>query len=79
MPIYEVIMELEAIGKAIQSRRKLLKVVQGDLAEIAGISPRTLRDIERGTANPSLETLLKIVTVLGMEIKIEIMKMGAMK
>ena len=79
MPIYEVIMELEAIGKVIQSRRKLLKVVQGDLAEIAGISPRTLRDIERGTANPSLETLLKIVTVLGMEIKIEIMKMGAMK
>lgn len=79
MPIYEVIMELEAIGKAIQSRRKLLKLVQGDLAEIAGISPRTLRDIERGTANPSLETLLKIVTVLGMEIKIEIMKMGAVK
>ena len=72
-------MELIAIGKAIQSRRKLLKVIQGDLAEIAGISPRTLRDIERGTANPSLETLLKIITVLGMEIKIEIMKMGAMK
>ncbi len=72
-------MDLKAIGKAIQSRRKLLKVVQGDLAEIAGISPRTLRDIERGKANPSLETLLKIVTVLGMEIKIEIMKMGAMK
>ena len=72
-------MDLKAIGKAIQSRRKLLKVVQGDLAEIAGISPRTLRDIERGTANPSLETLMKIVMVLGMEIKIEIMKMGAMK
>ena len=72
-------MDLLAIGKAIQSRRKILKVVQGDLAEIAGISPRTLRDIERGKANPSLETLLKIVTVLGMEIKIEIMKMGALK
>ena len=72
-------MDLGAIGKAIRSRRNLLKVVQGDLAEIAGISPRTLRDIERGTANPSLETLLKIVTVLGMEIKIDIMKMEAMK
>ena len=73
------IMDLKAIGTAIRSRRKLLNVVQGDLAEIAGISTRTLRDIERGTANPSLETLLKIVTVLGMEIKIEIMKMGAIK
>jgi y4mF family transcriptional regulator len=72
-------MDLKDIGKSIKSRRKSLKVVQGDLAEIAGISSRTLRDIERGTANPSLETLLKIVTVLGMEIKIEIMKMGVTK
>jgi y4mF family transcriptional regulator len=64
----------ESIGELIQSRRKSRKILQEDLAEIAGISSRTLRDIERGTANPELETLLKIFDVLGLRIKVEIIK-----
>jgi transcriptional regulator with XRE-family HTH domain len=64
----------ETIGKAIQTRRKSRKIVQADLAEIAGISPRTLRNIEKGIANPELETLIKIFQVLGMEIKIDVIK-----
>lgn len=67
-------MDFKAIGKAIRARRKSRKIVQVDLADIAGISPRTLRDIENGTANPELETLMKICQVLGMEIKVEIVK-----
>lgn len=62
------------IGGIIQSRRKARKIAQEELADIAGISPRTLRDIEKGIANPELETLLKICNVLGMEIKIEVIK-----
>lgn len=62
------------MGKAIRARRKSRKIVQVDLADIAGISPRTLRDIENGTANPELETLMKICQVLGMEIKVEIVR-----
>jgi y4mF family transcriptional regulator len=67
-------MDSKAMGKAIRARRKSRKIVQVDLADIAGISPRTLRDIENGTANPELETLMKICQVLGMEIKVEIVK-----
>jgi len=67
-------MDLKTIGKAIRARRKSRKIVQVDLADIAGISPRTLRGIENGTANPELETLMKICQVLGMEIKVEIVK-----
>jgi len=67
-------MDLEKIGKTIRTRRKQLKTLQDDLAEIAGISPRTLRDIEKGTANPELATLQKICSVLGMEIKVEVIK-----
>jgi len=33
-----------------------------------------LRDIEKGIANPELETLLKICKALGMELKVEILK-----
>jgi y4mF family transcriptional regulator len=64
----------EAIGDTIQSRRKARKIAQEQLADVAGISPRTLRDIEKGIANPELETLIKICNVLGMEIKIEVIK-----
>lgn len=66
--------EKATIGDILQSRRKARKIPQEQLADIAGISPRTLRDIEKGTANPELETLLKICHVLGMEIKIEVIK-----
>ena len=66
--------EKELIGDTILSRRKARKIAQEQLADIAGVSPRTLRDIEKGTANPELETLLKICNVLGMEIKIEVIK-----
>jgi y4mF family transcriptional regulator len=66
--------EKEIIGGIIQSRRKARKIAQEQLADIAGISPRTLRDIEKGIANPELETLMKICNVLGMKIKIEVIK-----
>jgi y4mF family transcriptional regulator len=66
--------EKEAIGDILQSRRKARKIAQEQLADIAGISPRTLRDIEKGIANPELETLMKICHVLGMAIKIEVIK-----
>lgn len=66
--------EKKTIGDILQSRRKARKIAQEQLADIAGISPRTLRDIEKGIANPELETLMKICHVLGMEIKIEVIK-----
>jgi y4mF family transcriptional regulator len=66
--------EKEVIGDIIRARRKARKIAQEQLADIAGISPRTLRDIEKGIANPQLETLIKICNVLGMEIKVEVIK-----
>jgi y4mF family transcriptional regulator len=70
----KIVLGKESIGDLIQSRRKSRKILQEDLAEIAGISSRTLRDIEKGIANPELETLLKIFDVLGLGIKVEIIK-----
>lgn len=67
-------MDFKTIGKAVRGRRKSRKILQTDLADIAGISPRTLRDIEKGNANPELETLMKLCQVLGMEIRVEIVK-----
>lgn len=67
-------MDINEIGKKIKNRRKFLKITQEDLADISGISERTLRDIEKGLANPELQSLMKICEVLGLELKISVIK-----
>lgn len=62
------------LGKSIKKRRKFLKITQEDLADISGISERTLRSIEQGDANPELAGLLKICEVLGLSIDINVIK-----
>ena len=65
-------MTSKEIGKQIKERRKVLRITQPDLAEMAGISINTLYKIERGQANPTIQMVNKIAEILGMEIKIEV-------
>jgi transcriptional regulator with XRE-family HTH domain len=67
-------MDLKNIGKIIRERRAFLDVKQSDLAEISGVAIKTIYAIESGKANPSAETLIKLLRVLGMEINIQIRK-----
>jgi len=67
-------MDLKEIGKIIRERREFLDVKQADLAEISGVAIKTIYAIESGKANPSAETLIKLLQVLGMEINIQIKK-----
>jgi len=62
------------IGQAIKNRRKELNITQPHLAELAQISVNTLYKLERGQGNPSLDILIKLSDVLGMEIKLEVKK-----
>lgn len=61
-------MNLKEIGLEIKKRRKYLSITQQDLAEITGISRRSLQYIESGKMNPSVEQLEKILKALGLEI-----------
>lgn len=45
------------IGNAIKERRKMLKITQRTLAELAGVGINTLTKIERNEGNPSLDVL----------------------
>ena len=67
-----IIMTILELGEQIKERRKVLRITQPDLAEMAGISINTLYKIERGQANPTVQILNKIADILGMEIKLEI-------
>lgn len=65
-------MLVKEIGKTIKERRKVLKITQPHLAELADISVNSLYKLERGQGNPSLELLLKLGDVLGMELTFSI-------
>jgi len=57
---------------AVKERRAVLGISQLDLAEMAGISLATVKDIERGVGNPSMKTVARILEVLGMEMEFRI-------
>ena len=60
------------IGNAIKERRKMLKITQRTLAELAGVGINTLTKIERNERNPSLDVLERILDTLGLELPIGI-------
>ena len=59
---------MEEIGKQIAERRKKKGLSQLDLAEMSGISPRTINSVEQGKANPSVNVLSKMVKPRGVVV-----------
>lgn len=56
------------IGTVIKERRTLLGISQQDLSDYSGVGISTVKDLERGVGNPSVETLKKILDVVGLEM-----------
>ncbi len=69
-------MDKAILGHIIQQRRDALDLKQEDLAEMTGITSKTIYLIERGKGNPSIETLRKLFEVLGLEISIHIKRVN---
>ena len=65
-------MHLEDLIHGLKARRESLKVTQEQLADISGVSLRTLKQFESGKGNPTLQTLTKLASVLGLEVKWEV-------
>jgi len=65
-------MHSEKLIQTIKERREMMRVTQETLAELAGVGLRTLKQLESGKGNPTLETLQKLADVLGMEISLQI-------
>jgi DNA-binding XRE family transcriptional regulator len=64
----------EVIYQRMKERRALLGITQQNLADISGVALRTIKQIETGKGNPSINTLAKIADVLGMCIDLTIKK-----
>lgn len=59
-----LVFDFRAIGSRLLTVRKRAGLTQAEAAEAAGLSDRTYADIERGTVNMRLETLLRICAAL---------------
>lgn len=59
-----LIFDFNVIGNKLYSFRKRMGMTQAEVAEAAGLSDRTYADIERGSVNMRIETLLKICEAL---------------
>ncbi len=65
------ISDMSNLGKQIASRRKQLNISQADLADMSGVSLRTLSAIENRDANPSIDVLSKVLEPLGLVITLQ--------
>lgn len=56
------------LGKQVKKHRRRLNLSQEDVAAKTGLSVPSLSEIERGIANPTLQTLEKIADALGVSV-----------
>ena len=55
-----LLLDMREIGNKLLAIRKRMGMTQVEVAEAAGLSSRTYADIERGTVNMRVETILRI-------------------
>lgn len=58
--------------KSIKARREMLQVNQEMLAELSGVSLRTIKQFESGKGNPTLRTISKLADALGLELTLQV-------
>lgn len=62
---------LLSIGIEIKRRRQELRLTQQMLADMSGVSLRRIKSIEANEANPSIQTVGKLLAPLGLRLKVE--------
>lgn len=60
-----------SVGAVIRSARRDAGITQEDLAHLAGTSVRTVRAIETGRGNPSLQVVIAVSSVLGLHVTVQ--------
>ena len=56
-----------AVGKRIKIVRQRSGLTQDQLAEQVGLSPKYISGIERGVENPTMDILIRVAKMLGVE------------
>lgn len=59
-----------ALVEAVRLMRKIADKTQAEYAELVGVSPRVLMELERGVGNPTLKTLAKLLAPFDLEVTV---------
>ncbi|MFL4475212.1 helix-turn-helix transcriptional regulator [Paeniglutamicibacter sp. MACA_103] len=59
---------VSALALGIRRARKDAGLTQGELADLAEVSERTVRALETATGNPSLRAVVSVLNVLGLKL-----------
>jgi y4mF family transcriptional regulator len=65
------------LGREVRRKRKMLRLTQKELAELARCGPDFLYDLERGKPSVRLDKLMPVLEVLGLTFKLEPRNQGA--
>lgn len=69
-------MELADLSGLVRARRLALDLTQAELADLAEVSERLIRDLEVGRLTIRTDKLFAILTALGLQIDINRMHAG---
>lgn len=69
-------MELTDLSGVVRGRRLALNLTQVELADLAEVSERLIRDLEVGRLTIRTDKLFAVLTALGLEIDINRMHVG---
>lgn len=59
------------LAAEVRRKRKVLRLTQKELAELAGCGPDFLYDLERGKPTVRLDKLMPVLEVLGLRLRLE--------
>jgi len=66
--VESLILSPAALGRTLRDTRLERGLTQSDLAQRSGLTQATVSSIERGQSNVSLDTLLRLVATLRLEL-----------
>jgi HTH-type transcriptional regulator / antitoxin HipB len=58
------------LAAEVRARRAVLRLTQHDLAQLAGVSDRFVRFVEKGKPSVQLDSLLALLETLGLELQL---------
>jgi y4mF family transcriptional regulator len=59
------------LGASIRHRRNELKLTQGELADVSGVTLRFVSELERGKATAQYEGIRRVLATLGLDLYVE--------
>ncbi len=60
---------VDTLGGQVRARRRDLGLTQAEVADLAGVSAKFLRDVERGKPTIQLHTLTRVLGALGLRLE----------